>query len=130
MSHGRYHLTNVSCGNNSHVWWRFLVHVRLSDVRWASSLKSCISIIIHAFFTMQVSSCDRCQRNNKKLDASAGVLHPIPVKAQLWHQVGMDIIGPLPETSLGNKYIITLSDYFSKWAEATAPSRQNCSQCG
>ena len=44
MSHGRYHLTNVSCGNNSHVWWRFLVHVRLSDVRWASSLKSCIPL--------------------------------------------------------------------------------------
>ena len=32
----------------------------------------------------------------------------------------MDLIGPLPETSLGNKYIITLTDYFSKWAEATA----------
>ena len=41
-------------------------------------------------------------------------LHPIPVKAQIWHQVGMDLIGPLPETSLGNKYIITLTDYFSK----------------
>ena len=63
---------------------------------------------------MQVSSCDRCQRNNKKFHASAGVLHPIPV------QVGMDLIGPLPETSLGNKYIITLTDYFSKWAKATA----------
>ena len=71
---------------------------------------------------MQVSSCDRCQRNNKKFHASAGVLHPIPVniKAQIWHQVGMDLIGPLPETSLGNKYIITLTDYFSKWAKATA----------
>ena len=79
-----------------------------------------LSMIIHAFFTLQVSSCDRCQRNNKKLDASAGVLHPIPVKAQIWHQVGMDLIGPLPETSLGNKYIITLTNYFSKWAEATA----------
>ena len=70
---------------------------------------------------MQVSSCDRCQRKNI---ASAGVLecyvHPIPVKAQIWHQVGMDLIGSLPETSLGNKYIITLTDYFSKWAEATA----------
>ena len=69
---------------------------------------------------MQVSSCDRCLRNNKKLDASAEVLHPIPVKAQIWHQVGMDLIGLLPETSLGNKYIITLTDYCSKWAEATA----------
>lgn len=30
----------------------------------------------------------------------------------------MDLIGPLPVTSRGNKYIITLTDYFSKWAEA------------
>ena len=30
----------------------------------------------------------------------------------------MDLIGPLPETSRGSKYIITLTDYFSKWAEA------------
>ena len=44
-----------------------------------------------------MSSCDRCQRNNKKHDASAGVLHPIFVEAQIWHQVCMDLIGLLPE---------------------------------
>ena len=32
--------------------------------------------------------------------------------------MGMDLIGPLPETTRGNKYIVTLTDYFSKWAEA------------
>ncbi len=31
----------------------------------------------------------------------------------------MDIIGPLPITTQGNKYIITLTDCFSKWAEAS-----------
>ena len=30
----------------------------------------------------------------------------------------MDLIGPMPETPKGNKYIVTLTDYFSKWAEA------------
>ena len=33
----------------------------------------------------------------------------------LFMQVG---INPLPETSRGNKYIVTLVDYFSKWPEA------------
>ena len=49
---------------------------------------------------------------------ASGELHPIPIKHDLWHQVGMDLIGPLTETSRGNKYIVTITDYFSKWAEA------------
>ena len=35
-------------------------------------------------------------------------------------QIGIDLIGPLPETPRGNKYIVTLVDYFSKWPEAEA----------
>ena len=34
-------------------------------------------------------------------------------------QVGIDLIGPLPTTSNGNKYVVTLVDYFSKWPEAS-----------
>lgn len=30
----------------------------------------------------------------------------------------MDLVGPLPMTQSGNKYIVTLTDYFTKWAEA------------
>jgi len=33
-------------------------------------------------------------------------------------QVGVDLIGPLPKTKRGNKYVITLVHYFSKWPEA------------
>ena len=34
-------------------------------------------------------------------------------------QVVIDLIGPLPTTSNGNKYMVTLVDYFSKWPEAS-----------
>ena len=30
----------------------------------------------------------------------------------------MDLIGPLPTTPRGNKYVVILVDYFSKWPEA------------
>lgn len=30
----------------------------------------------------------------------------------------MDLVGPLKTTPRDNKYIVTLTDYFSKWAEA------------
>ena len=33
-------------------------------------------------------------------------------------QVGIDLIGPLPTTTKGNKYVVTLVEYFSKWPEA------------
>ena len=72
-----------------------------------------------------MESCEKCQRNNKKLHKQAGALHPIVVEPKIWHQVGMDLIGPLKETPRGNKYIVTLTDYFSKWAEA-APLPDKC----
>jgi len=33
-------------------------------------------------------------------------------------RVALDILGPLPETPKGNKYIVVIGDYFSKWTEA------------
>ena len=47
-------------------------------------------------------------------------LHPVAVKLGVWQQIGIDLIGPLPETPSGNKYIMTVTDYFSKWPEAKA----------
>ena len=31
----------------------------------------------------------------------------------------MDLISPLPTNPSGNKYVVTLVDYFSKWPEAS-----------
>ena len=33
-------------------------------------------------------------------------------------RIAMNILGPLPETEEGNKYILVLGDYFTKWKEA------------
>ena len=32
-------------------------------------------------------------------------------------RVAMDILGPLPETPRGSKYILVVGDYFTKWKE-------------
>jgi hypothetical protein len=42
------------------------------------------------------------------------------VKDEVWHTIGVDLIGSLPLTARGNKYIMTVSCYFSKRPEATA----------
>ena len=68
--------------------------------------------------SLQILKCDVCQRMNRKLTTGTPELHPIPVKAP-WHQIGIDFIGPLsPEADDGSRYILTVSDYFTKWVEA------------
>ena len=33
-------------------------------------------------------------------------------------RIALDVLGPLPLTESGNKYIVTIADYFTKWVEA------------
>ena len=57
---------------------------------------------------------------NKKLERGRPELHPIAVKSP-WHHLGMDFIGPISPTSqAGNRYILTVSYYFTKFAWAKA----------
>uniref|UniRef100_A0A3B1JN79 Gypsy retrotransposon integrase-like protein 1 n=1 Tax=Astyanax mexicanus TaxID=7994 RepID=A0A3B1JN79_ASTMX len=42
-----------------------------------------------------------------------------------FEKLGIDIVGPLPVTSQGNKYIIVIADYFTKWCEAFAMRAQD-----
>ena len=51
------------------------------------------------------------------------------MKLGVWQQKGNDLVGPLPETPSGNKYIMTyaVTHYFSKWPEAKAiPTKEAC----
>ena len=67
---------------------------------------------------MQISACDQCQRVNSKLTTTTPELHPVLVQSP-WFHVGIDFVGPVtPESVHGNRYILTLSDYFTKWVEA------------
>lgn len=37
---------------------------------------------------------------------------------EAWEVIGLDLIGPLRETSRGNKYILTMTDLYTKWVVA------------
>eukprot|EP00731_Ephydatia_muelleri_P003023 Em0001g3023a len=64
----------------------------------------------------------------KHLSSHTQALKPPPAKLRAplqldpavrpLQRVAMDIMGPLPETSRGNKYILVIADYFTKWSEA------------
>lgn len=41
--------------------------------------------------------------------------------------IALDILGPLPCTNTGNKYLLIVADYFSKWAQALPmPNQEAC----
>ena len=67
--------------------------------------------------TTYIKSCDQCQRRGKPQGKHE--LYPIKVK-EPFYQIGIDIVGPLPQTEKGNKYIVVAIDYFTKWPEAKA----------
>lgn len=72
-----------------------------------------------------VQSCDLCQRKNKPKRTE--LLHSIPVK-QPFDLIGIDIVGPLPITDKGNRYIVTACEYLTKWPEARALSEITAEQ--
>src|SRR6218665_441189 len=61
--------------------------------------------------------CDRCARYRREKPPRQGKLQNPAVGEQM-ERFGIDITGPHPVSSKGNKYILTAIDYFSRWAEA------------
>ncbi|XP_021764713.1 uncharacterized protein LOC110729291 [Chenopodium quinoa] len=66
-----------------------------------------------------VRKCDSCQKHSGFTHKPSMPLHPTltPWPFMIW---GMDIVGKLPAAPGQKVYMLTLTDYFSKWIEAYA----------
>ena len=71
-------------------------------------------------------SCEVCQRRKSPVRKFRGPMQQYNVGAPL-ERVALDILGPLPETYNGNRYILVISDYFSRWVEAFGMPDQEAS---
>ena len=49
-------------------------------------------------------------------------LVPLPVIEVPFERIAIDIIGPLPRSQSGNRYVLVVCDYATRWPEA-APSK-------
>lgn len=63
------------------------------------------------------NTCHACQARNMPTKPTKAPLKPYTVGVPM-ERVQMDIIGPLPETRLGNKYVLTITCCFTKWTES------------
>ena len=62
-------------------------------------------------------ACEVCGRRGGKGRRMRAPLQNC-VSGVPFERVAIDLLGPLPQTSRGNKYIVVAIDYFTKWPEA------------
>ena len=62
-------------------------------------------------------SCVQCQKSSGRKVPPAPFI-PLPVISEPFSRIVMDIIGPLPRSKSGNKYILVLCDYATRYPEA------------
>ena len=64
-----------------------------------------------------INSCIECNKKDYTSQKN-GLLQPLQIPTEIYEQVGMDIIGPLPKTKNGNEYILVITEYLSRYVEA------------
>lgn len=65
-----------------------------------------------------LNKCDICQRRqNKRYRAP---MQHMPIPNHPFEVIGIDTVGPLPDTHAGNQYIITIVDHMTSWPELYA----------
>ena len=76
--------------------------------------------------TRHIQLCNVCNHKNSPTNRNTAPLGHISV-SQPFTFWAMDYMGPLPETSRGNKHILVVVDHFTKWCEAFATPEQKAS---
>ena len=61
-----------------------------------------------------VSKCDECAKVKHPPRKPHAPLGEMSVGAPL-DRLSTDILGPFPESTQGNKYVLAVTDYFTKW---------------
>jgi hypothetical protein len=69
-----------------------------------------------------LSWCQACKKcaARKRPPPRRAELFPILKAVYPFQLIGVDFLGPFPETEDGNQYVIVFTDYSSRWAEAFA----------
>lgn len=67
-----------------------------------------------------VRNCHDCQRRKAQPGRPAGFLQPIQIPQVPFQQGGMDLLGPFPTSTAGNRWIAVATDYLTKYAETNA----------
>lgn len=62
-------------------------------------------------------TCSVCQKGNKSRQVRSPLV-PLPVISTPWERITLDVVGPLPRSRKGYRYILTIIDHASRYPEA------------
>ena len=64
------------------------------------------------------ATCPQCQLVARKLKSKRAPLKPVEIVTEPFKKIAIDIVGELPRTTTGHKYILTIVDYATWYPEA------------
>jgi hypothetical protein len=73
-------------------------------------------------------NCTQCHKA-KPANKPAAAVQPLPVPLARFSEVHIDIVGPLPATSEGFQYLLTVIDRSTRWAEAMPLKTVGAANC-
>lgn len=85
-------------------------YMKVKEKYWWPNMKNTIQ--------NYVKNCLQCQKFNVERKKPSGLLHPIEPPGGPFQFIGLDYSGPFPITPNGNKYVLAITDYFTKWIVA------------
>ena len=62
-------------------------------------------------------SCGECQKCPHRKVQKAQLI-PLPIVTEPFQRIAMDIVGPLPRSRAGNRYVLVICDYATRYPEA------------
>ena len=72
-------------------------------------------------------TCEVCQRSTPRKPLRAEMI-PLPLISQPFQRIAMDLVGPLPKSRRGNRFILTIVDYATRYPEAIPLSSTEASR--
>ena len=72
-------------------------------------------------------TCEVCQRSTPQKPLRAEMI-PLPLISQPFQRIAMDLVGPLPKSRRGNRFILTIVDYATRYPEAIPLSSTEASR--
>ena len=64
------------------------------------------------------ATCPQCQLVARKLKSKRAPLKPVEIVTEPFKKIAIDIVGELPRTTTGYKYILTIVDYARRYPES------------